>query len=387
MRFYGLLLALFLSTQLSAQGIEFFDGTWKEAIALAEKEDKIVFVDAYAKWCGPCKRMSKNVFTQAEVGDFYNKNFINLKLDMEEADGMSFGSKYPVAAFPTLFYLDVKGEIIKKVTGGQQAPQLISLGEAAIKSWDRSGEFETLYEEGKRDYELMVSYVRELNKVEKPSLKISNEYIKSNPDITSQQKALFLLEAVTESDSKLFDQLIALKDEAIKGSSKEKFEQKIHSVAMATVAKAVEFDYAALVDESIEQYKKAGVGNKDKFELEAHMEYHKLSGDYAQWKTTSDKFLKKFAKKDPSLYKKQIATISKDFKHISESSDYAEEIYKSLLKKDDALENYSAYVQLLILNKKNEEAIKVTKTAMKKAKSKGEDVTKFERTLDYLNSI
>jgi len=387
MRLIGLFFILILSAQMSAQGIEFFEGTWKEAIAQAAKEDKIVFVDAYAKWCGPCKRMAKNVFTQSEVGDFHNKNFINLKLDMETADGASFGALYPVAAFPTLLYLDVKGEIVKKVTGGQQAPQLIALGEAAIKSWDRSGEFATLYEEGKRDYDLLVSYVRELNKVDKPSLKISNEYIKSNPDISPEQKALFLLEAVTESDSKLFDQLVALKKEAIKGSSEEKFNQKIYAVSMATVAKAVEFDYEALLTESISQYKSADIDGKDKFELEAYMEYYKLSGDYDQWKSTSQKFLKKFAKKDPSLYKKQIAAISSDFKHVSSSTDYAADIYKSLLKKDDSLENYMSYIQLLTYSKKNDEAIKLTKEALKKAKSQGEDTIKFERTLDYLNSI
>jgi len=120
MRLVGILLISFLSFQSYGQGIEFFDGTWKEALAQAEKEDKIVFVDAYAQWCGPCKRMAKNEFTKTEVGDFFNKNFINLKLDMEIADGMSFGAKYPVSAFPTLFFLTPDGEIVKKITGGQQ---------------------------------------------------------------------------------------------------------------------------------------------------------------------------------------------------------------------------------------------------------------------------
>ncbi len=39
---------------INAQGIEFFKGTWEEALAEAKKQDKILFVDAYAKWCGPC---------------------------------------------------------------------------------------------------------------------------------------------------------------------------------------------------------------------------------------------------------------------------------------------------------------------------------------------
>ena len=75
--------SLFTFSTVIGQGIDFHHGTWKEALAEAQKQDKLVFIDAYAKWCGPCKKMAKNVFTLSEVGDFYNENFINVKLDME----------------------------------------------------------------------------------------------------------------------------------------------------------------------------------------------------------------------------------------------------------------------------------------------------------------
>ena len=72
--------SLFFSLFCQAQsGIEFFHGSWDEALELAKKEHKAIFMDAYAEWCGPCKRMAKNIFTQKEVGDFFNKHFINVK--------------------------------------------------------------------------------------------------------------------------------------------------------------------------------------------------------------------------------------------------------------------------------------------------------------------
>ena len=85
------LFILFLTTSINAQGIEFLHGSWEDALDAAKEEDKIIFVDAYAKWCGPCKRMAKEVFTKKEVGTFFNDNFINIKLDMEESHGISFG--------------------------------------------------------------------------------------------------------------------------------------------------------------------------------------------------------------------------------------------------------------------------------------------------------
>ena len=77
------LLVLFLATSVQAGGIDFFHGTWEEALEKAKKEDKLIFVDAYTTWCGPCKRMSKQVFPQDAVGEFYNKNFVSMKIDME----------------------------------------------------------------------------------------------------------------------------------------------------------------------------------------------------------------------------------------------------------------------------------------------------------------
>ncbi|MDX1666390.1 MAG: thioredoxin family protein, partial [Saprospiraceae bacterium] len=48
---------LFTSSALTAQGIAFFEGTWKEALAAAKEQEKVIFVDAYTTWCGPCKVM------------------------------------------------------------------------------------------------------------------------------------------------------------------------------------------------------------------------------------------------------------------------------------------------------------------------------------------
>ncbi len=161
--FINILIVVISCFTVHGQGIEFFGGTWKDALAKAKSEEKLVFVDAYAKWCGPCKVMAKNVFTQQKVGDFFNANFINLKLDMEEADGVSFGHLYPVSAYPTLLFLDGDGKLVKKVVGGQQAEGLIAHGEDANKKNDKSGKFEAKYLEGDRSYELVYSYVKALN--------------------------------------------------------------------------------------------------------------------------------------------------------------------------------------------------------------------------------
>jgi len=121
------LLLIALPILISAQGIKFFEGTFEEAKQVAKEQEKLIFVDCYTTWCGPCKMMTRDIFPNEEVGKFYNKNFIALKLDMEKEAGMRFGKKYPVSAYPTIYYLDEEGEIVQKVVGAKRAPEFIAM--------------------------------------------------------------------------------------------------------------------------------------------------------------------------------------------------------------------------------------------------------------------
>lgn len=99
---------------------------------MAKKEKKMVFIDCYTTWCGPCKLMSRTVFKQKDVGDYYNKNFINLKIDMETAEGMFIGKKYAVSAYPTYLYLKADGTLIKKAMGATKGETFIQFGKDAV---------------------------------------------------------------------------------------------------------------------------------------------------------------------------------------------------------------------------------------------------------------
>ncbi len=83
--FSGLFLISAIIT-FAQEAIQFQDIPFKDLITKAKKENKIVFIDAYASWCGPCKMMEKNIFTQKAVGDYYNANFVNARIDMEKGE-------------------------------------------------------------------------------------------------------------------------------------------------------------------------------------------------------------------------------------------------------------------------------------------------------------
>jgi thiol:disulfide interchange protein len=115
-------------------GIAFFQGTWAEVLDESKETNKPIFVDAYAVWCGPCRWMAANVFTNAEVAEYYNTHFINYKFDMEKGEGPAFARKYTVMAYPTLYYLNHDGSVIQKVIGAQNAAQFLATGKGVVAS-------------------------------------------------------------------------------------------------------------------------------------------------------------------------------------------------------------------------------------------------------------
>lgn len=117
----------------SISEIQFHNGTFKEALDLAKKENKLIFLDVYATWCGPCKKMKSKTFTNSEVGEYFNKNFINVMLDGEKSEGVEISNKYGVTAYPTLLFINGDGTVVYSIAGFHNPKELIELGKSVIK--------------------------------------------------------------------------------------------------------------------------------------------------------------------------------------------------------------------------------------------------------------
>ena len=111
---------------------------WKKVLKKAKKEKKLIFVDCYTSWCGPCKMMAKNVFTRQEVGDYYNNKFVCLKLDAEKESSHAFFKHYQANGYPSFFWLDARGNLLDTRTGSVSPEDFIRYAEEAAKS-DLSG--------------------------------------------------------------------------------------------------------------------------------------------------------------------------------------------------------------------------------------------------------
>ena len=115
------------------QGITFFTGTLQEGLEKAKVENKLLFVDCYTTWCGPCKMLKKYTFTDANLGDFMKDKYISMEIDMEQPEGQIIAKKYGIEAYPTLLFLDKHGRVVNHQVGGISAEALLAKAEQTFR--------------------------------------------------------------------------------------------------------------------------------------------------------------------------------------------------------------------------------------------------------------
>lgn len=94
----------------------------------------MIFLDAYASWCGPCKKMKRTTFADKSVADYYNKNFINVAIDMEKGEGPMLAERFLVEAYPTFVFIKSDGKVLGKTMGFHNASEFLKLGQKVIKA-------------------------------------------------------------------------------------------------------------------------------------------------------------------------------------------------------------------------------------------------------------
>ncbi|WP_343671686.1 thioredoxin family protein [Chitinophaga sp.] len=187
---YSVLLACVFSPLMAQhREIAFEHAPLSDLLARSAKEHKLIFVDCYTSWCGPCKEMSAHVFTQDTVADFFNSRLISLKLDMEKGEGPEVGKKYRVAAYPSYLLLNEKGELVYKFIGGMPAKEFLKKVAEGMDPDNRVAQIFRKYDAGDRSPALMREYIvlTLRNREVKRAKELNAEYTQS---LTAQQKLL-----------------------------------------------------------------------------------------------------------------------------------------------------------------------------------------------------
>jgi thiol:disulfide interchange protein len=100
--------------------------TYEKAVAKAKQENKVVVLDFYATWCGPCRQLDQETFSAKAVQTFLKHRTVALKIDVD--DPAELALKYQVTAIPCVVFLDGDGKEIGRLVGFQPADKFLEEG-------------------------------------------------------------------------------------------------------------------------------------------------------------------------------------------------------------------------------------------------------------------
>lgn len=132
--------------------------SFAEAQKAAKKEKKLIFVDFYTSWCGPCKYMANTIFPQKAVGDFMNDKFVCVKYDAEKEEA-DLVNRSNLQAYPTFIIFNADGTEVNRKVGGGSAESFIADMDRLRKAEFTPEKIRERYNNGERTPNLIKAYV------------------------------------------------------------------------------------------------------------------------------------------------------------------------------------------------------------------------------------
>ncbi len=152
----------------ATDGTNFRDLSFDEGLAAARAEGKLLFVDCYTTWCGPCKNMTNNVFPQKAASDYFNPRFVCIKVDMEKGEGPELSERFDVHAYPTFLILRPDGTLQHKTVGGDNLENFIARIEKGLDETNNLEAQKRRYAEGNMDNRQLMAYWQTLAEAADP---------------------------------------------------------------------------------------------------------------------------------------------------------------------------------------------------------------------------
>lgn len=370
----------------SQQSIKFEDSDFATILAKAKTEKKLVFLDAYAAWCGPCKLMEKNVFTDKTVSDFYNQNFINAHFDMEKGEGPSLAAKYGIRSYPTLLFLNGEGEIVGKELGYMQTQQFLELGKKNNNPNLVNTNLKDEFLKGKLDQPALLNFIN-LYASKDPILakQASEKYFANKKDKTfSGEEVNALLNFTQSVDDKNYKVFLANKGGIVELLTEKNYTQFDNYLKLMKLVTSATDEKTKTIDDA--KILKEGEGLFPKDELAKSLNLYKLNyysahDNFPAYEKTALEYYKNpddFNNTELLAAASTIAEKSKDVKSFQAAARWTEKVVMA----QESYDSTSILATLYDKLGKKDEAKMFAGMAANFAKEENKDATKMIEILN-----
>ena len=373
-----------------AQGIEFFEGSWDDAKMEAAKNEKLIFVDAYTSWCGPCRKLKKVVFPQKKAGDFFNKHFISLSLDLEKRKGLIFSLYYDIRAYPTLLYMDANGDIIKKDLGFRDVHRLVKEAGNVIDLYYNPDKLEEKIKVAKSNKYYVKLLVNALYRQNKDYITRLNKYI-ANYKLSKNHGLRLKYECLVTAGDELYDEILEPQnlDFLYEVYGKDKVDSRLYTILTRDFEKAVYSGDKKKIKMLTKKARKIPFISSQALKIYKKLLKAKAHNDYNAFASLSQKYFQKL-KNDAVkrefikyLYGKTVGGKSVDALSL--------QLSEALAKQNPGFDNNVLLIEIAVLNGEYDKARPLINEAIGIAKKNKDFSTKLKlkrfRKFMYRNKI
>jgi thiol-disulfide isomerase/thioredoxin len=378
--------------------INFMPGTWDDIVQQAEEQNKFIFVDVYADYCPPCKQMDAQVFTDKDVAIFYNKNFINYKVNVSNRENQYFQTLHSIKELPALLYFTPEGRILTKVMGCKDVNEFLDLGSNIIyeesnthlvANSDENIKFQQLYNLYENnpftDTPILHDLAYGLKRMRRPYNDVVNRYLFANQRTARKQEVRqFVYDFAINLENQAIDYLlndITYFKQFYGGS---KINDKIKTAVYNSVLAAIQARNENLFKKAELTIKKANLPDEDRYLFEIRSIFYQGIEDWTRFSKVAYTFLSTQKSSDPQLlndvaFKFQRYVTNKRMLH--EAVKWSQ---KSIKMEYEYANHCTLALLLFKLNKPNQ-SLKVCKEAIEIAQRRGIVYTDVLKLMDMIH--
>lgn len=148
--------------------IDFESLPYDKVLKQSQEQNKLIFLYFYTDKCSACTKNCKNTFSNESVISYFNKNFINHKINCSpKSSGIEIAKKYKVNAFPTLVFINNKEEIVDFIVGAISFEKLLSIAKGTKITEQNLSFLKNEFEKGNRNQKLVSDYLKKLKQANK----------------------------------------------------------------------------------------------------------------------------------------------------------------------------------------------------------------------------
>jgi thioredoxin-related protein len=328
------------------EAVQFQDLPFKDLVAKAKKENKILFIDAYTSWCGPCKMMEKNTFTQKAVGDYFNANFVNARFDMEKGEGREIASKFGVRSYPTYLFLNGDGELVSQNYGYMDGSLFVSMAQDVNSPNNKKGSLKERFANGEKDPEFLINIMKLNSSSDFDFAKKASERYFENKKKTEEFNKddvgllLFFVKSTEDKNYKIFTER---KAEIIKFLPEETYKEFDNQIKLGKIVEqSIDEQNKRINDDYFMKTAEPLVGKHDaEVKLnQTKLSYYAQNANFPEYEKTALVYYKNSEAFEPNELLKTAWIFSEHIKTVSSLKKAAEWAEKSVMRGETSENTY-----------------------------------------------